>query len=234
MPPRTPKAVRPGRLGGEGTTATPTSQHWKANGSSPPRRDPPPGPHLREDQVGDARECPRNFAAIPRRDLTCARSRLGTAKKGTVISKQCPGHLAVKRSIGARRAHTQQRSNAAGPLADPMRKARVASCELSSCGGAFRTCTRTFGDPEPPMPPRTPGALKARAAWRRRHHGNRQPTDARLPMARHLPGAIPRQALTNARPKLGTPGSVLATTPQPPAGTSLTRGPGWGRRGRGL
>ena len=88
MPPRTPKAVRPGRLGGEGTTATPTSQHWKANGSSPPRRAPPPGPHLREDQVGDAGKCPRNHAAAPRRDLTYARSRLGTARMGTVMRAQ--------------------------------------------------------------------------------------------------------------------------------------------------
>ena len=54
---------------------------------SPPRRAPPPGPHLREDQVGHARKCPRNNAANPRRDLTYARSRLRTAKKGTVISE---------------------------------------------------------------------------------------------------------------------------------------------------
>ena len=174
------------------------------------RRYPPPRPHLREVQVGDGeegdRDRKRQLLRAPRRE----------AKHWGKVG---PHPAAFKRSRAARR---------------PMRKARVASCELSSCGGAFRTCTRTFGDPEPSMPPRTPGALKARAAWRRRHHRNRQPTDARLQMARHLPGAIPRQALTNARPKLGTPGSVLATTPQPPAGTSLTRGPGWGRRGRGL
>ena len=94
-----------------------------ANGTSPPRRDPPPGPHLRENQVGDARKCPRNFAAIPRRDLTCARSRLGTAKKRTVISNQgMPRPLrrgakqwgkvtqhpaAFKRSRAARRPHAQ-------------------------------------------------------------------------------------------------------------------------------
>ena len=60
--------------------------------SSPPRRAPPPGPHLREDQVGDARKCPRDSAAFPLRAPTCAEARLGTAKTGAVmqpVKAQC-------------------------------------------------------------------------------------------------------------------------------------------------
>ena len=52
-------------------------------------------------------------------------------------------------------------------------------------------------------------------------------------MALHLPDAIPRRALTYARTRLGTPGSVRATSPLSPAETSLARGPGWGRQRRG-
>ena len=39
-------------------------------------------------------------------------------------------------------------------------KARVASCGLAHCCGAFRTCTRTFEDQKPFMPPRRPRQSK--------------------------------------------------------------------------
>ena len=40
---------------------------------------------MREIQVGDARKCPRDSAALPLRAPTCAEARLGTAKKGAVM-----------------------------------------------------------------------------------------------------------------------------------------------------
>ena len=83
------------------------------------------------------------------------------------------------------------------------------------------------------MSPRTPRTIQARAAWRRRHNRNRRPPKTGGPMALHLPDAIPRRALTYARTRLGTPGSVRATSPLSPAETSLARGPGWGRQRRG-
>ena len=71
--------------------------------------------------------------------------------------------------------HTRPRSNAARLLADPMRKARVASRGLGRCGCASRPCKRTIGGQEPSMSPRTPRTIQARAAWRRRHNRNRRP-----------------------------------------------------------
>ena len=56
-------------------------------GSSPPQRAPPPGSHLREIQVGDARKCPRDSTALPLRAPTCAGARLGAAKKGAVMQQ---------------------------------------------------------------------------------------------------------------------------------------------------
>ena len=77
-------------------------------------------------------------------------------------------------------------------------------------------------------------AIEARAAWRRRHHRNRRPPTPERSIAHHLHGALPRLALSYASTKLGTPGRVVATTPQTIAGTSLRRGPNLGRRGCGL
>ena len=187
MPPRTPETVRPGRLGGEGTTATPTSQHWKAHGSSPPRRDPPPGPHLREDQVGDARKCPRNIAATPRRDLTYARSRLGTARKGTVIKQAHPTtSTAAERQQEMPQAPRRGARHWGKVDPTPSNGQMQPGCSPTPCA---KRRWRTVGCVLAPVPSErarahsetgslrchraNPRPLKARAAWRRRHHRNR-------------------------------------------------------------
>ena len=65
------------------TTNSPRS--CRGHGSSPPQRAPPPGSHLREIQVRDARGCPLDFTALPLRAPTSAGARLGAAKKGAVM-----------------------------------------------------------------------------------------------------------------------------------------------------
>ena len=116
----------------------------------------------------------------------------------------------------------------------PTRKARVASCGSGSCGGASRTCRRTFGDRSPqcrharpgqlspgllgdegptamPQPPQQQGANGSSPPWRA------------PPPASHL-----REIqVENAK---GCPLDFTALPPELP----LTQGLGWGRRRRGL
>ena len=108
----------------------------------PPRRDSPPGPHLREDHVGDARKCSRNKTANLRRDPTYATSKLRTAMKGTMMQLPKP---TSSTAAGTQWGHTQPRSNPAGLLAKLMRKARVASYGSIFALLVSELCTRTFG-----------------------------------------------------------------------------------------
>ena len=116
----------------------------------------------------------------------------------------------------------------------PARKARVASCGSGSCGGASRTCRRTFGDRSPQCRHARPRQLSPGLLGDEGHTAMPQPPSNRGAKGLHPPGALPLRDPTSARSRLGTPGGALSTSPRSPSELPLPRGLGWGRRRRGL
>ena len=106
-----PGQLSPGLLGDEGPTAMPQPpQQQGANGSSPPWRAPPPGSHLREIQVENARRCPLDFTALPLRAPTCAGARLGAAKKGAVMQPATRHYRCATGCVNKKRGPTPSRA----------------------------------------------------------------------------------------------------------------------------